>query len=627
MSDGHRPGPEGFPAAPGQSDPAGAEPRTTPAEEPFAAPAGEPAPFGETASTAPAGGTVPAGEPSPATDWQRLHPLSVWASTVVVGLFLVPSAIVGTVVLVVAGQPLWALLPVPAALAFIALMTYLDLLRLRATRYRVTGERMEMRSGIIAKSYRSIPRERVRSVDVAAPIYVRVFGLCSVTVGTGEKVGAGADQLQLLYVTAQQGEWLRRDLLRRGAPAAGAVTGTGEAAEDGAGEDGETELARLDRRWFAYAPATTATLGVGLGAIAGLLGLNAQTGGVGWDWVSEQANLPSVEEMSSFVMGQILIVVPLTLLGLLVSGVVVLTAVAVETWWNYRLTREADGTVRLRRGLLTSVSLSVEGRRLNGVTLHEPYVLRLSGGADVRAVATGLAAADDQKTSAKSRLSPPMPRERARRLAADLMRTPDSPLDVALAVHPRSALRRRFTRAAVVTVLGVVLSGALAWLHTLIAEAWWDVVHEVEREIILVPLATSTVEVTPSWAWAVLAAAIAAAAFWYAVGSYRGLGHGLHPRYLVVRKGMAVRDTVTLERSAVIGWRINRSPFQRRLGLADVAATTAAGQGMYAASDVGLGQGLAWADEAVPELLAPFLVYGGQGDDGGRGADGGPPLP
>ncbi|WDZ88423.1 PH domain-containing protein [Nocardiopsis sp. HUAS JQ3] len=622
MSDGHRPGPEEFPPAPGQSRTPAPRVEDVPAGPADTTPAAMPGAEGPAAS---AEEPVPA--EGPTDDWERLHPLSVWASTVILGVVLVPCVIVVAVALAVAGQPLWALLPIPAALAFMGLLAYFDVLRLRTTRYRVTAERMETRSGIVSKSYRSIPRERVRSVDVAAPLYARIFGLCSVTVGTGEKVGAGDDQLQLLYVTARQGERLRRDLLRRGAPAPEAGAGTEETPEGGPYEDGETELARLDRRWFAYAPATTATLGVGLGAIAGLLGLNAQTGGVGWDWLSEQAGLPSVEEMSSFVMGQILIVVPLMLLGLLVSGVVVLTAVAVETWWDYRLTREADGTVRLRRGLLTSVSLSVEGRRLNGVTLHEPYVLRLSGGADVRAVATGLAAADDQKTSARSRLSPAMPRERARRLAADLMGTPDSPLDVALAVHPKAALRRRFTRAAVVTVLGAVLSGALAWLHTLIARAWWDVVHEVEREIIPVPLATSTVEAAPSWAWAVLAVAIAAAAFWYAVGSYRGLGHGLHPRYLVVRKGMAVRDTVTLERSAVIGWRINRSPFQRRLGLADVAATTAAGQGMYAARDVGLGQGLAWADEAVPELLAPFLVRDGQDDGVGRGADGGATSP
>ncbi|WP_017568810.1 PH domain-containing protein [Nocardiopsis halotolerans] len=622
MSDEHRPNPEESRPTPDGAAPA-AEDRVRPVPEAAEGVPAEPtgAHTGEWDGTGTASDTdsAPLGEGAedtsaeedpPHDGWQRLHPLSVWASTAVAGVFLVPAAIVGTIVLLATGHPWWALAPLPAALAFLALMTYLDMLRLRAIRYRVTAERMEMRSGIIAKSYRSIPRERVRSVDVAAPLYVRIFGLCSVTVGTGEKVGAGADQLQLLYVTAEQGEWLRRDLLRRGVPASAGRSG--ETAGTGTPEDGEAELARLDRRWFAYAPATTATLGVGLGAIAGLVGLNAQTGGVGWEWVSDQANLPSVQEMSSFVMRQVLIVVPTALLVLLVSGVIVLTAVAVETWWNYRLTREADGTVRLRRGLLTSVSLSVEGRRLNGITLHEPYVLRRSGGADVRAVATGLAAADDQKTSAKSRLSPPMPRKRALALAADLMRTPDSPLDVPLAAHPRAALRRRLTRATVVTVLGVALSGALAWLHTLVSEAWWEVVRKAEQEIIPVPLATGTVEATPSWGWSVLAVAIAAVAFWYAVGSYRGLGHGLHPRYLVVRRGMAVRDTVTLERSAVIGWRIKRSPFQRRLGLADVAATTAAGQGMYEARDVGLGQGLAWADEAVPELLAPFLVSGGR---------------
>ncbi|MEV2276982.1 PH domain-containing protein [Nocardiopsis sp. NPDC049922] len=561
--------------------------------------------------------------PDPEVAWERLHPLSVWASAVAIAVFLVPLAIVGTVVLAVVSPSPWVLVPVPATLVFLALTTYLDLLRLRATRFRVTGERMEVRSGIVAKSYRSIPRERVRSVDVAAPIFVRIFGLCSVTVGTGEQVGSGgSDQLQLVYVTADQGEALRRDLLDRGRAARATVSPGAEEGEEGTvgaeeAEVGEVELARLKPAWLGFASATTATLGVGLGAVAALLGLNAQTQGWAWDWMSGRLGLPTPEEMSSYVMTRLLVVVPTALVALLVSGVVVLTAVAVETWWNYRLTREPDGTVRLRRGLLTSVSLSVEERRLNGVTLHEPFVMRLAGGADVRAVATGLAAADAKKTSAKSRLSPGMPRARARELAAALMRTPDSPLDVPLTAHPGSALRRRFTRAGVATLVGAVAAALLAWAHALATEAWWSHVYEVEEEIIPLPLATRTVEATPSWGWAVAAVLFGVLAFGYAVGSYRALGHGLHPRYLVVRRGMAARDTVTLERSAVIGWRITRSPFQRWAGLADVAATTAAGDGMYAAADVGLDQGLAWADAAVPGLLEPFLVR-----DGGAGPEG-----
>ncbi|WP_036554162.1 PH domain-containing protein [Nocardiopsis sp. CNT312] len=551
------------------------------------------------------------------TPWERLHPLTVWAGAAATGLVLGVGAVVGTVVLLVTGASLWALVPVPATVAFVALFAWIDLLRLRATRYRVTAERMELRSGIISKSYKSIPRERVRSVDVNAQIHLRLFGLCMVTVGTGEKIGSGADQIQLMFISAGQGERLRRDLLNRG-PAPAEARDEMPEGTDGTAPD-EVELARLSPAWFAYAPATGATVGVGLGAIATLLGINAQTQGSVWRWTSDWLGLPSSQEMASYAASRLLLVLPLSLLGLLVSGVVVLTAVAVETWWNYRLTREADGTVRLRRGLLTSVSLSVEGRRLNGVSFYEPFVLRSVGGACVRAVATGLSGADEKKTSAKSRLSPHMPTGRARSLAAALMREEGSPLDTPLARHPRSALRRRRTRAVFVSLLCAAVAAALMWAHTLAQRAWWEIVHEVEAEIVPVPMAAQTVESAPVWVWGVLAVLFAVLAFWYAQGSYRALGHGVHPRYLVVRRGMAGRDTVALERSAVIGWRISRSPFQRRLGLADVAATTAAGEGMYAAADVGLSQGLAWADEAVPGLLAPFLVHGdGEGAEPGE---------
>jgi putative membrane protein len=48
--------------------------------------------------------------------------------------------------------------------------------------------------------------------------------------------------------------------------------------------------------------------------------------------------------------------------------------------------------------------------------------------------------------------------------------------------------------------------------------------------------------------------------------------------------------------------------FQRRLGLATVVATTAAGRGAYALVDVDADQGLQVAREAVPGLLDPFLM-------------------
>lgn len=545
-------------------------------------------------------------EEKPAGEWQGLNRLSVWANAVVGALVTAPVALGLTIGLAITPWSWWwAALPIPITIALLVGTTYLDLLRLRAVSYRVTDERMEMRSGLIAKAYRSIPRERVRSVDVAAPLYVRVFGLCTVTVGTGESAGAGgSDQLRLQFVTAGQGERLRRDLLQRSPSPEPVCEGERTGAEKG---EEDEELARLNPRWFAYAPATGATLGIGFGALATLAGINAQMGSQGRQWLSDWLGLPSGAEIGSFIMGRLLLLVPLTLFVLLLLGVVVTLAVAVETWWNYRLTRQSDGTVRLRRGLLTSVSLSVEGRRLNGVTLREPFFLRSVGGAEVRAVATGLSAGDDEKTAAKSRLSPAMPGKLARALASTLLQTPDSPFGTSPRVHPCAALRRRFTRAGMVTLAAAAAAAALTWVHIQLRGPWALAWSSVEAEAAGVPLTTGAAEAAPVWVWFAAAALFGAAAFWYAMGSYRSLGHAVHPRHLVVRHGMAVRTTVAMERSAVIGWRITRSPFQRRLGLADVSATTAAGEGQYTATDVGLDQGVAWADEAVPGLLAPFV--------------------
>jgi putative membrane protein len=58
----------------------------------------------------------------------------------------------------------------------------------------------------------------------------------------------------------------------------------------------------------------------------------------------------------------------------------------------------------------------------------------------------------------------------------------------------------------------------------------------------------------------------------------------------------------------VIGWTVSQTFFQRRAGLATVAATTAAGSGAYHVIDIGIADGLALADQAVPDLLRFALV-------------------
>jgi putative membrane protein len=57
----------------------------------------------------------------------------------------------------------------------------------------------------------------------------------------------------------------------------------------------------------------------------------------------------------------------------------------------------------------------------------------------------------------------------------------------------------------------------------------------------------------------------------------------------------------------VIGWTFRQSVFQRRAGLVEVEAITAAGTGGYTVLDVAAPDGVALADAAVPHLVTPFL--------------------
>lgn len=92
-----------------------------------------------------------------------------------------------------------------------------------------------------------------------------------------------------------------------------------------------------------------------------------------------------------------------------------------------------------------------------------------------------------------------------------------------------------------------------------------------------------------------------------ALDAYRSLGHTLSGHYLVTRSGTVRRSTAALQRTGVIGWTVRQSLFQRRAGLLSITATTAAGGGAYTAHDTDASEGLAFASEAVPGLLEPFL--------------------
>ncbi|MFB6669183.1 PH domain-containing protein [Streptomyces parvus] len=493
---------------------------------------------------------------APPADWHRLDP-----RTVLVTALVVAGVVAGAAIPVTLGLTRWSSLPVAVlqvlagALLVIGVAAGADRVRWHRTRYRIGTERVDLHTGLLLVKRRSLARSRIRTVDLTANLMLRLLGLVTVRIGTGEQ--GSESTLVLDPVTRAEGERLRLLLLERAATASPGVHREGE-------------LAVLDPRWIRYAPVSFVAPMLGGAAAGAVMQVS--------DWVGAQGQV--IEWVGDrFRETPLLWTIIVLVLAALVAGVVGALGLWIEMWWNYRLEREAGGTLRVRRGLFTSRSISVEEARLRGVDLVEPLGVRLLGAARLDAITTGLAKDHEARNADHNTLLPAAPRTRADAVAADVLREPDTPTGAALTPHPRAARGRRlrWSLAAVLapvlilTLLGALLTPVLLWIALGCA-------------VVAVPVAVAL-----------------------ARDAYRALGHALSGRYLVTRSGTVRRSTAALERAGVIGWTVKQSVFQRRAGLLSITATTAAGGGAYTAYDTDASEGLAFAADAVPGLLEPFL--------------------
>lgn len=491
----------------------------------------------------------PAGQAADETPWRRLDPRML-----VVGPLgglgrLLPLLVI---LLVTGGGADPTRMGIAGVAALVVVVA--GVIRWRTTRYRITGERVELHSGWLRRQRRSVPRDRIRTVDLTARLLHRASGLSVVSVSAASGSPLESAGLSLDAVSKAEADRLRRELLDRSPTAAGPAQ---------APAPGQL-LARLDWSWLRFAPLTfTALAGIGaVGAtlfnLLGDLGLDPRDIGAVDDAARRFNGAP-------FWMGALVGV-----LALLVVASVAAVLLYAERWYDYRLTREPDGTLRVKRGLLTRRSLSVSEQRLRGVEITEPLLLRAGRGAQTQALSTGLS-----REAQGGTLLPPAPRAEAQRVASAALR--EHPWEITgapLRRHPPAARTRRLTRAvgpavvlAAVLAVAAVVEWPVAWLG-----------------LLLVPAAVAV-----------------------GIDRYRNLGHQLTARHLVTRQGSLVRSTVALQRDGVIGWTVRQSPFQRRAGVVTVEAVTAAGQGGYTVLDVAAADGVALADAATPTLLTPFL--------------------
>ena len=460
--------------------------------------------------------------------WTRLNPRMLLVHPLRELIRYLPVLLVALIAGSVGGEPWW--IYVLSGFGIV-----IGLLRWFTTSYRITESHVEIKRGILNRTVLSVPRDRIRSVDVDSTLLHRIFGLSVVKVGTG--ASHGTDNLEFNAMRSGDVPAFRAEMLSH-------VAKNLPPAPDDADIIGRN-FSRWRPSWVRYAPFTLS----GVSSIVVVVFFVLQTQFFENGLLTR---LPMVkQELARIQHLPTLTLIVWSVCILIVAASVVAVVRYLLTYSNFAISRVDQATLHITHGLLRVRQVTLDERRLRGVQLSEPLSLRAVGAAWTHAIMTGLG----RQRGGVALLSPPGPRDEGIRIASEIVGV-ERGLTEELIKHGSRAHRRRYTRAA--TFAGILAAVALvAQLLGYVSPAvWWAFV-------VIVPFSAFL-------AW----------------DRYRGLGHAILPGWVIGRSGSLDRKRFVLGTEGIIGWTIRRSLFQRRAGLATLIATTAAGRHAYRIPDI-----------------------------------------
>jgi putative membrane protein len=303
--------------------------------------------------------------------------------------------------------------------------------------------------GLLSRSVRTVPNDRIRGVEVEAPPLHQVFGLVRVRIDAAAGVTDKHEELVVDGLSRAEGDRLRTAVLtHRQAPTP---------APDAPPEE---EFGRFDNRWLLYAPLVGSYLALPLAALGALLRL-AQELPDNLRPHLDDAEPVTVRKVALAVGGAILLVLAGSVVGAAIVN------------WGFRLMRRGGSLIAVR-GLITRRHTELEVDRIRGATITEGAGMRLVRAARVNALVTGLGDA-----AKRGQLLPLGPRSEGWRLAHRIVEEPGP-----LVAHPPAARRRRIVRA---TLAGLVVTAA-GLLSTVLAGAWWLLVAGLALTAVGVPV-------------------------------------------------------------------------------------------------------------------------------------------
>lgn len=500
------------------------------------------------------------------------------------------------------GPETWSTVAVVPVVVMVAVVA--GVVGWRTRTWELAEDGLVLRSGIVVRSQRRIPYQRVHSVDVSATVLERIMGLASVKVDTGAgEVGEGNRVKHLRRSDAEalkRALFARRVVVEKGvaaeqtARAAGAegLTGTaaleqgalggvssgaGAAAGDPAG-DVVYEM-RLPGRLHVLAAVTDFNAGAALLSLfLAALGIFQFADDLFGDYIYELVG-GAVGGALGDAAGRLAAMgvaafLPIALAGVvmgLVSTVVVSwlvsTVLAYVRWGGFVLRRRGE-RIEVSSGLLSRSTRAVELNRVQSVSIDQSPLRRAAGYVQVavRTVST-VGGSDSSEAASRERVvvHPCMPRAEAAAFVAQVLPEFASVVSVPveeLGLHrlPAVALRRTLLRGVYWTMLFAAICGVLTWLV-----GWLDLGGD--------PLGVvASAGAAFAWALTVVGCALM---FAVRVLAWRIRRIGVRGPVLVMVDGGVSRSTVYAARTKLQSLTRRVSPFQARAGVASVAARTA----------------------------------------------------
>ncbi|MEV0538845.1 PH domain-containing protein [Nocardia salmonicida] len=541
------------------------------------------------------------------TDWQRLDPRMLLVYPVNEVMKYIPVLLGSIIVGTTSGNPLWSLIPVTLVAAF-------GIARWFTTSYRIDADHVQLRSGIVQRRTLSVPRSRIRSVDVEADLLHRMLGLAVLAIGTGKQTDKG-EEFKLDALDTSQIPALRAELLAhtgRLTPGHSESAGAPHVSHHDALTDSGVEIGHWQAAWVRYAPLSL----TGLAVVAPIAGIGAQYGLI--DVLSKSAVVQHLDDDTAMIV--VIVITGLTLLTVLLVSLAG-CAHYLATWFGLRVL-DNGATLHLRHGLFTTRQITLDLARFRGATLNEPLLLRAADAAQLEMIMTG--------ENPRQKILPQAPRAAVERTLDELLRTRRRPdAEASTAQEPDSAWAPRDdSERPVATSLDKVASTAVltdspapqqitgSALGTVELRRHGPAAHRRRYTRAAWPVGVVAVVLLaitlagghpPVWTWPfpVLLAVVMAL---LAEDRYRGLGHRVlpgttGPTWLITRSGSLDRNRDCLEAPGIIGWTVRQSFWQRRAGLATVVAATAAGKKSYSVVDIPIDQAADLIEAVTPGRL------------------------